>query len=282
MTTSTFVYYGAPSSGERPYQMVNKDSVTGKRICNWTEDEHQMEIKNIRETFETERVFGKQATYTLNTSGFQFHRQPTTHQDFTSDTAVKQGYYPECVEMFKKLTGASEVVIFDHTIRRRNPGAPDDSPDKRQPVSLVHVDQTLKSSLARVNLHCSPADVPKRLTQRFQVVNLWRPIEREAWDWPLALCDYRSVDPEKDLIPVALVYPDREGETYGVTYNPNHRWHYLRGMTPDELVLIKCFDSLQDGSVARLTPHTAFCDPTTPEGSPYRSSIEVRAILFYD
>ena len=42
------------------------------------------------------------------------------------------------------------------------------------------------------------------------------------------------------MVPVTLVYPDREpGETLGVKFNPDHRWRYFRGMTPDELVLIK-------------------------------------------
>jgi len=40
-------------------------------------------------------------------------------------------------------------------------------------------------------------------------------------------------------VPVTLVYPDREGETLGVKYSENYRWKYLRGMTPEEGVLIK-------------------------------------------
>jgi hypothetical protein len=40
-------------------------------------------------------------------------------------------------------------------------------------------------------------------------------------------------------MPVALIYPDREGETFGVKYNPNHQWKYMRAMTPEEFVLIK-------------------------------------------
>ncbi|KAI9429441.1 hypothetical protein H4582DRAFT_2089171 [Lactarius indigo] len=53
-------------------------------------------------------------------------------------------------------------------------------------------------------------------------------------------------------------------------------------MTPEEGVLIKCFDSIQDGSVAVLTPHTAFEDPTTPPDAEKRESIELRALVFYD
>ena len=45
---------------------------------------------------------------------------------------------------------------------------------------------------------------------------------------------------------------------------------------------INSFDSIQDGSVAICTPHTAFKDPRTPEGTPPRQSIELRALVFYD
>ena len=124
-------------------------------------------------------------------------------------------------------------------IRRNRPGVLDDGPSKRQPVALVHVDQTPKSAADRVHLHLPPDEAPELLKKRYQIINLWRPISHVALDWPLALCDFRSVDINKDPLPVALVYPHRRGETYGVLYNPDHKWKYLRGMTPDELVLIK-------------------------------------------
>lgn len=84
-----------------------------------------------------------------------------------------------------------------------------------------------------------PEEAPELLKKRFQIINLWRPISHPAWDWPLALCDYRSVDPEKDTQAVSLVFPDREGEIYGIFNRPNHQWKYVSGMTPDEVVLIK-------------------------------------------
>jgi hypothetical protein len=42
------------------------------------------------------------------------------------------------------------------------------------------------------------------------------------------------------------------------------------------------FDSLRDGSVAILAPHTGFEDPQTPSNAPLRQSIELRALVFYD
>ena len=140
--------------------------------------------------------------------------------------------------------GIAHNVFISSAIRRRRPGQFDDGPDRRQPVSQVHVDQTNKSSVARVHGHLPAADVPKLLEGRFQIINLWRPIANPAIDWPLGLCDYRSVD-QSDFFPTALIYPDpdREGETLGVKYNPNHKWKYLHRMTADEIVLIKWYAS---------------------------------------
>lgn len=59
--------------------------------------------------------------------------------------------------------------------------------------------------------------------------------------------------------------------------------HYQHGGTLTDAFFLLCsFDSVRDGSVSLFTPHTAFADPTTPEGTPFRESIEVRALVFYD
>lgn len=44
---------------------------------------------------------------------------------------------------------------------------------------------------------------------------------------------------QNDLVPTTLKYPDHDGETFSVRHSPNHKWKYLRGMTPEEIVLIK-------------------------------------------
>jgi hypothetical protein len=77
-------------------------------------------------------------------------------------------------------------------------------PEKRQPASQVHIDQTPAAVLARVHRHVPPDEAPALLRKRFQVVNLWRPISHPAYDWPLALCDYQSVDAARDVVPITL------------------------------------------------------------------------------
>ena len=96
---------------------------------------------------------------------------------------------------------------------------------------------------------------------------------------PLALCDARSIAFE-DMVPSDLVYPDRVGETYSFTWNPNHRWYWFPRLRPDEALLLKIYDSREDGT-ARFTAHTAFEDPTGAPEAPPRRSIELRALVFW-
>ena len=250
-TTASLTYSVQPTDGTRPYTKINADAETGVRLTNLTRENKSVVIENLR---------GNEDSVTLDTAGFQYYKHASKYTSFTDDAEVEKEYYPESIELIKSLTGASRVVLFDHSesrysctntfrifmnnhpglaIRRRRPGQFDDNAQKRQPVAQVHVDQTHASAVARVHRHLPPSDAPSLLEHRFQIINLWRPISHSALDWPLGLCDFRSVDTKDDVFPIALVYPDREGEILGVKYNPNHNWKYLHGMKPDEIVLIK-------------------------------------------
>ncbi|KAI6121176.1 hypothetical protein F5141DRAFT_1210860 [Pisolithus sp. B1] len=245
-----------PADGSQAFAQVYPDPVTGERRRNWREDPHIVEIEDVR---------GKEDNYGLDVAGFQYFRHPAKHTKFTDDEEIKEEYYPESIELIKKLTGASRVVIFDHTLRRRRPGERGADPKSRQPAAYVHADQTMAASIARVHKHLPASDVPALLRCRFQIINLWRPISHPVVDWPLA-------------------FPDREGEVYGVKYSPGHKWMYKSAMDPEDFVLLKwlSFDSVQDGSVATLVPHTSFEDPKTPKDAPFRESIELRALVFYE
>jgi hypothetical protein len=95
----------------------------------------------------------------------------------------------------------------------------------------------------------------------------------------LALCDALSIDP-KDFVSADFVYRDKVGEVYRFTYNPEHRWFYFPRLERNEAILLKCYDSKEDGR-ARFSAHTAFEDPTSgPDAAP-RESIEVRALVFW-
>ena len=64
---------------------------------------------------------------------------------------------------------------------------------------------------------------------------------------------------DEDLVPIPLIDPDRNGEVLGVRYNEGQRFYYKSGLTPEEVVLIKCFDS----ECGLGVPHSAFVDADT-------------------
>jgi hypothetical protein len=255
---------------ERP-RNYTFDPPPGVARSNTAHEAHRVPIHSAR-PIETD--------ISLDRQGFALLHYQSAVRDLWNEDELRRIYYPEAERVIAEATGADKVFIFDHTLRRRVHGAADRAADTpRQPATRVHVDHTAKSGPQRVrDFFGDKAD--ELLRGRVQVINLWRPIRGPLRDAPLAVCDARSVAPG-DLVPSDLVYQNRVGETYAVTYNPEHRWFYVPEMQPDEALLLKCFDSKTDGR-ARFLPHTAFEDPTAPADALPRESIELRTLVFHN
>src|ERR1700736_1342504 len=184
--------------------------------------------------------------------------------------------YPECERVIKEATGAARVVAFDHIVRNAAMAALKGSGIKI-PAKRLHNDYTAWSSPQRVR-DLMGEEAEALLKNRFAIINLWRPIRGPVLESPLALCDAQSLE-EENLIAGDLKYPDRTGETYSITYNPNQRYYYFPKMQSDEVVLIRCFDSAPKGA-PRFSAHTGFDDPTSPADAPPRESLEARPLVF--
>jgi hypothetical protein len=218
------------------------------------------------------------AALSLDHEGFELRRHATAVRDLYDDDALETVYYPEIEALLRAATGASRVVIFDAT-RRSDGGAGAQNRDGlRGPASRVHVDYTAKSGPQRIKDLLGEAEAARLAAAGARIVqiNVWRPIRGPVARSPLALADASSVRAE-DLIATDQVFPDRVGEIYHLAHHPGQRWYYAPQMTPDEVLLIKGWDSLADGR-ARFTPHGAFDLPATPADAPPRESIEVRTL----
>jgi hypothetical protein len=214
----------------------------------------------------------------LDRQAFRLVHHDTKVADFYDPEGVKTAYYREVEDLLKRETGASKVVIFDHTIRSADRAV---ERGLRTPVNSVHCDYTERSGPQRVRDLLPPAEAGQRLEKRFAEYNVWRSIDSAPVEMsPLGLVDSQSLAP-RDLAVCDLVYADRTGEIYQGVYNPDHRWYYFPKMTRDEAIVIKCYDSMKDGR-ARFSLHSAFNDPTSPAGARPRQSIEVRALAFFD
>ena len=67
-------------------------------------------------------------------------------------------------------TGATRVLIFDHTIRRQLDSNSTGNAI-RGPVRMVHIDQSYSASVNRVRYHL-PDEAEELLQKRFQIINV--------------------------------------------------------------------------------------------------------------
>ena len=213
----------------------------------------------------------------LERTGFVLVEQQTAVKNFFDEQEITSVYFPEIERLINETSGASRVVIFDHTLRSGNE---DEREEKliREPVLSAHNDYTEWSGPQRVR-EIMGDEAEELLERRFAIIQVWRAIAKPIESNPLAVADARTVAAE-DLMIAERRYPHRVGQTYRLKYNPKHRWYYFPRMRRDEAIVFTVYDSLKDGR-ARFTPHTSFDDPTTPPGAPPRQSIEVRAFAFF-
>lgn len=260
---------------------------------------------------------------TLAQHGFELQVAPLAEVefDFFDHNDVVRNYYPACVDIVRRASGAEQVFAFDHNVR----SAAGKSAQKRiaggqqvqGPAHVVHGDYTLTSAPQRLRDLARPpsendtlrsvlgsdrslldAQVVAQLEHsggRFAIINVWRNIVAEpVQTHPLALCDASSVKPE-DLVVFEIHYHDRVGENYFAKHASQHRWYFYPQMTRDETLLIKQWDSAgafaasngqhEDGlsgeAPCTFSFHSAFADPHTVDDAPERWSIEVRCIALY-
>ncbi|KAF2249126.1 hypothetical protein BU26DRAFT_550955 [Trematosphaeria pertusa] len=264
---TTLNYWDDPGNGARPTPIfIGKGRITNER-------------PHRAHNFVVTDVSGDEDKYSLDSHGFQYCRHESREKDFIDEQSIQSAYYEECKQLLKDVTGASRVRIFNHKVRRgptqwHHLGF--NNLKNRGPVTRTHVDQSYAGAELRLRWEF-PNEADELVKRRYQIINIWRPIETILKD-PIAVADADSV-PDVDLVGAEMTEDDFKGESWVVRYSPNHRWYYKHRMTPQEVLLIKCFDS--DTSVARRSLHSAFEDPAHRDGES-RQSIEVRCLVCYD
>ncbi|HKD54645.1 MAG TPA: CmcJ/NvfI family oxidoreductase [Steroidobacteraceae bacterium] len=258
------VYYAA--AGRQPLFAYANTVPAGEAETNVEFVEHTVAIRDMR---------GSGSEPRLDVEGAALVRQRSAVRDFYDEDELRRAGYAEAGDILRTLTGAQQVVVFDHNVRRGADASDPKHAYARKPVFHVHTDFTAGSAPIRAQTLLSPEAIAGR---RMMQLNLWRPITEPVLDNALALCDASSVRPG-DLLPTALRYPERQGEIYYVKFNPAHRWWYASEMRRDEVWVFKNYDSAADGR-ARFTPHTAF--QTSSASLPRRESVEFRAFAVFD
>lgn len=228
----------------------------------------------------------------------------TTHEsaceNFYDAAEVERLYYPEMEKLLLDFfPGSTDALVFNHDVfdKAYQGDRTEDQASKNPGVNanyanLVHNDLNDNSGRVRCrelltqNLrnfgrtqNYSAAEADAKMSRRFMSINLAKPMHTVEQN-PFVLCAWPSFA-KQPYITNYRVYDDRVGETTAFTYSPDHEWYWLPQQTPSEVSLLKCYDSVTDGSVSRWSFHTACIDHTAAPDAPCRKNVVVRAYVFF-
>ncbi|CAF3508865.1 unnamed protein product [Rotaria sp. Silwood1] len=229
---------------------------------------------------------GKEKIVDLDTNGLEVLQYGITLQEeFQDDSEEQRAYYEEVSNFLKKHLNASRVIVYHHVFRVRGPPRTADQCDQthRNPAFDPHVDSDSSGIRKKVKEILGEEEADNVMQNRYQAINVWRPFGPNAIiDKPLAICDYRSIDVEKDVHLIELRGSINTSTAYTITRSTQdtHVWYYLSQMRSNEMFIFKIFDSKSD--VAQFAFHTAFINENVLPSNVEQKSIELRCFVFYD
>ena len=221
-------------------------------------------------------------------------------RDFYDASEVERVFYPEMEKLLLEVfPDATDALVYNHDVFDRDyqGDRAEDQANKNPGVNanyanLVHNDLNDNSGRVRCrelltkNLrnfgreqHYTEAEADEKMSSRFMSINLAKPMETVEQN-PFVLCAWPSFA-DQPYINNYRVYDDRVGETTRFTYRADHDWYWIPNQTPREVSLLKCYDSVLDGSVSRWSFHTACIDPTASEDARCRKNVVVRSYVFF-
>ena len=225
----------------------------------------------------------------LDREGFVLVRHVSAVTDFSriqQDEAVDATYVEEMAGLLKEVSGANDVVMLGGGKKRFGESAEEDLAGllNGKPARYPHADNTDQSAVGLVELMAAFLDsVNLEGVHRWALFNMWRAVSPPPQDFPLAVCDARTVISADEVTVTAVTEELGAGEirhdTTAYRYSPDHRWHYFRDMTRDEVLIFKAHDT--DAARVGRVPHTAFTDPSCPPEIPTRASVEMRGLALF-
>ncbi len=221
-------------------------------------------------------------------------------ENFYDSAEVEQVFYPEIEKLLLEFfPGATDALVYNHDVFDKDyAGDRTEDQDAKNPgvnaryANLVHNDLNDNSGRVRCrelltqNLrnfgrqqNYTEAEADEKMSRRFMSINLAKPMETVE-QFPFVLCAWPSFA-DQTYINNYRIYDDRVGETTRFTYRKDHEWYWFPRQQPNEVSMLKCYDSVTDGSVSRWSFHTACVDPTVTRDAPCRKNVVVRAYIFF-
>jgi hypothetical protein len=176
------LHYLSPQS-----RILRRFTAPGASVNTGSYESHVVPIRNGRSV---------QDAFRLDVHGFELLPHLSAVTDWGEKAELDAVYIPEVVEFVKQRTGADEVVSRGW-VRRRS-AAPGENASQPQ-AALVHIDygpEGAAMTAARVYAEHFPDGPGYR---RALATSFWRVFSAAPQDWPLALCDFRSVREDEGL-----------------------------------------------------------------------------------
>jgi hypothetical protein len=112
-------------------------------------------------------------------------------------------------------------------------------------------------------------------------ISFWKAFSGAGNDWPLALCDSRSIDRKNGgTIAADLVYHNRFTENERAYFDERHKWYWFPDMAHDEALVFRQVDTAIDEGGGVL--HASFFNPHVHKDALPRESIELRAFVAFE
>lgn len=213
---------------------------------------------------------------------------------------VERVFYPEMEKLLLDFfPDATDALVYNHDVFDKDyTGDRTENQDDKNPgvnanyAYIVHNDLNDNSGRVRCrelltkNLrnfgreqNYTEAEADAKMSRRFVSINLAKPMETVRQN-PFVLCAWPSFA-DQPYITNYRIYDDRVGETTRFTYRPEHEWYWFPNQTSTEVSMLKCYDSVTDGSVSRWSFHSACIDPTAAPDAPCRKNVVVRSFVFF-
>jgi len=213
---------------------------------------------------------------------------------------VERVYYPEIEKLLLDFfPDATDALVYNHDVFDKDyTGDRTENQDAKNPgvnanyAMLVHNDLNDNSGRVRCrelltkNLrnfgrqqNYTEEEADAKMSRRFMSINLAKPIETIE-QYPFVLCAWPSYA-DQPYINNYRIYDDRVGETTRFTYRAGHEWYWIPQQKTTEVSMLKCYDSVTDGSVSRWSFHSACIDPTAPANARCRKNVVVRSFVFF-
>ncbi|MBO6564753.1 MAG: hypothetical protein JJ934_16295 [Pseudomonadales bacterium] len=283
-------------SREADAKKLRKDEMDNNRRCLY----FPQVLKDARRIEEYYPGLSPYSAESMDKLGVSLAHCESECQNFYDAHEVERVFYPEIEKLLLDFfPGATDALVYNHDVFDKHyEGDRTENQDDKNPgvnanyANLVHNDLNDNSGRVRCwelltknlrnfgrEVNYTKDEAREKMSRRFMSINLAKPMHTVKQN-PFVLCAWPSFA-DQPYINNYRIYDDRVGETTRFTYRPEHEWYWIPEQKPNEVSMLKCYDSVTDGSVSRWSFHSACIDANQPDDAPCRKNVVVRSFVFF-